>query len=176
MRRTCIAPHASLEEVRQLLHTEGDPIARTRLHAIYLVMQGKPQRETACILGHSLRWVASVVDRWNKAGVEALKDRRHRNPGQRPKLTPEEQERVMEALKAPPPDGGLWTGPKLRAWVERELGKKVSLYPIYRLLHEMGFTLQVPRPQHRKGDEQAQAEFKKNSLERLKKPRGRAGG
>ncbi|WP_229906155.1 winged helix-turn-helix domain-containing protein [Thermus composti] len=28
--------------------------------------------------------------------------------------------------------------------MERELGKRLSLYPIYRLLHEMGFGLRVP--------------------------------
>jgi len=176
MRRTRIAPHASLEEVRQLLHTEQDPIARTRLHAVFLAMQGKPQKEIAHTLGHSLRWVASVVSRWNKGGVEALKDLRHNNPGQRPKLTPDEVERVLAALKAPPSDGGLWTGPKLRAWVERELGKRLSLNPIYRLLHEMGFYLRVPRPQHRKGDEKAQVEFKKNSSKRLKKSKERERG
>jgi len=82
----------------------------------------------------------------------------------------------MEALKAPPPDGGLWTGPKLRAWVERELGKKVSLYPIYRLLHEMGFTLQVPALSTGRGMSRCRRSSKKNSLERLKKPRGRFGG
>ena len=47
------------------------------------------------------------------------------------------------------------TGPKLRDWVERELGKRLSLYPIYRLLkvfplrgsrHEIGFALRVPAP------------------------------
>ncbi len=64
--------------------------------------------------------------------------------------------RVLEALQGPPPDGGLWTGPKLRDWVERELGKRLSLYPIYRLLHEMGFALRVPRPRHRKADGEAQ--------------------
>jgi transposase len=86
------------------------------------------------------------VRRYNLEGPEALKDKRHQNPGQKPKLTPEERMRVLEALQGPPPDGGLWTGPKLRDWVERELGKRLSLYPIYRLLHEMGFALRVPRP------------------------------
>jgi transposase len=72
---------------------------------------------------------------------------------------PEERMRVLEALQGPPPDGGLWTEPKLRDWVERELGKKLSLYPIYRLLHEMGFALRVPRPRHRKADGEAQEAF-----------------
>jgi len=73
-------------------------------------------------------------------------------------------------LEGPPPDGGLWTGPKLRAWVERELGKKVSLYPIYRLMHELGFSPQVPRPRHRKADEREQGEFKKTPSRGPKRP------
>ncbi|MBL3087671.1 winged helix-turn-helix domain-containing protein, partial [Klebsiella pneumoniae] len=75
-----------------------------------------------------------------------------------------------------PPDGGLWTGPKLRDWVERELGKKVSLYPIYRLLHEMGFALRSPRPRHRRADVQAQQAFKKSSPRRSSRPGRRGGG
>ncbi|WP_416181179.1 helix-turn-helix domain-containing protein [Chloroflexus sp.] len=35
----------------------------------------------------------------------------------------------------------MWTEPKLRDWMERELGKQLSRSPIDRLLHEMGFRL-----------------------------------
>ena len=52
--------------------------------------------------------------RYHREGPEALKDKGHQNPGQKPKLTPEEQRRVLEVLEGPPPDGSLWTGPKLR--------------------------------------------------------------
>jgi transposase len=83
---------------------------------------------------------------------------------------------VLEALQGPPPDGGLWTGPKLRDWVERELGKRLSLYPIYRLLHEMGFALRVPRPRHRKADGEAQEAFKKTSSPRSRRQGPRGGG
>jgi transposase len=84
--------------------------------------------------------------------------------------------RVLEALQGPPPDGGLWTGPKLRDWVERELGKRLSFYPIYRLLHEMGFALRVPRPRHRKADGEAQEAFKKTSSPRSRRRGPRGGG
>ncbi|WP_233493257.1 MULTISPECIES: helix-turn-helix domain-containing protein [unclassified Meiothermus] len=69
---------------------------------------------------------------YNQKGPGALKDRRHQNPGQKPKLTPQEQERVLEALKGPPPDGGLWTGPKLRDWVERELGADAEAQEMFK--------------------------------------------
>jgi len=101
-----------------------------------------------------------------------------------PKLTPEERERVLGqprrgylgALQGPSPDGGLWTGPKLRDWVEGELGKRLSLYPIYRLLHEMGFALRVSRPRHARADRVAGEAFKKTSSPRLRRRGPRGGG
>lgn len=63
-----------------------------------------------------------------------------------------------------------------RAWVERELGKRLSLTPIYRLLHEMGFALRIPRPRHRLGDREAQEAFKKSSGRRSTRLGGRGEG
>jgi len=47
------------------------------------------------------------VRRYHREGPEALKDKGHQNLGQKPKLTPEEQRRVLEVLEGPPPDGSL---------------------------------------------------------------------
>ncbi len=82
-------------------------------------------------------------------------------PGTEAQAHPGGTEEGAGGPAGPPPDRGLWTGPKLRDWVERELGKKLSLYPIYRLLHEMGFALRVPRPRHAKAEGEAQEAFKK---------------
>ncbi|VCU54451.1 hypothetical protein TTHN1_02268 [Thermus thermophilus] len=151
------------------------PDREASLPGVYHAKRGLTAKEIAKITLSSIRWVQETVRRYNREGPEGLRDKRHQNPGQKPKLTPEEQRRVLEALQGPPPDGGLWTGPKLRDWVERELGKKLSLYPIYRLLHEMGFALRVPRPRHAKADGEAQEAFKKTSPPRSRR-RGPRGG
>lgn len=171
-----VADHLTLSELWRRVKKAKDPIERTRFLAVYHAKRGLTAKEIARITLNSSRWVQATVRRYHQEGPEALKDRRHHNPGQRPKLTPEEQARVLEALQGPPPDGGLWTGPKLRDWVERELGKKVSLYPIYRLLHEMGFSLRTPRPRHRRADMEAQEAFKKTSSPRSGGPGRRGGG
>nr|WP_279627896.1 helix-turn-helix domain-containing protein [Thermus tenuipuniceus] len=95
---------------------------KIRWQAISLALEGKTMDEIAQATLPSKRWVYMVLKRFNPLGPEGLADYRHRNPGQRPKHTPEEQVRVLRALQGSPPDGGLWTGPKLRDWVERELG------------------------------------------------------
>jgi transposase len=149
-----VANHLTLNELRRRAKKAKDPIEKDRFLAVYHAKRGLTAKEIARIIPNTPRWVQETVRRYNLEGPEALKDKRHQNPGQKPKLTPEERMRVLEALQGPPPDGGLWTGPKLRDWVERELGKRLSLYPIYRLLHEMGFALR-PRPRHRKADGEA---------------------
>jgi transposase len=158
---TTVATHLTLNELWRRAKKAKDPIEKDRFLAVYHAKRGLTAKEIARIIPNTPRWVQETVRRYNLEGPEALKDKRHQNPGQKPKLTPEERMRVLEALQGPPPDGGLWTGPKLRDWVERELGKKLSFYPIYRLLHEMGFALRVPRPRHRKADGEAQEAFKK---------------
>jgi transposase len=171
-----VANHLTLNELWRRAKKAKDPIEKDRFLAVYHAKRGLTAKEIARIIPNTPRWVQETVRRYNLEGPEALKDKRHQNPGQKPKLTPEERMRVLEALQGPPPDGGLWTGPKLRDWVERELGKRLSLYPIYRLLHEMGFALRVPRPRHRKADGEAQEAFKKTSSPSSRRRGPRGGG
>jgi transposase len=171
-----VADHLTLNELWRRAKKAKDPIEKDRFLAVYHAKRGLTAKEIARIIPNTPRWVQETVRRYNLEGPEALKDKRHQNPGQKPKLTPEERMRVLEALQGPPPDGGLWTGPKLRDWVERELGKRLSLYPIYRLLHEMGFALRVPRPRHRKADGEAQEALEKTSSPRSRRRGPRGGG
>src|SRR3954468_23520956 len=55
-------------------------------------------------------------------GPEALGDLRRRNGSAPSVLRPELLARLPERLATPPSDGGLWTGPKVAAWMAGELG------------------------------------------------------
>lgn len=171
-----VARHLTLRELEQRYKKAKDPVEKTRFQAVYHAARGLSAKEIARITLQTPRWVHATVRRYNLLGPEALRDGRHNNPGARPKLTPEETLRVLEALESPPPDGGLWTGPKLRRWVEEHLGKRLSLNPIYRLLHEAGFALRVPRPVHRKAEREAQEAFKKSSGGKWRKPEAQGVG
>jgi transposase len=70
---------------------------------------------------------------------------------------------LAAALRAPAPDGGLWTAPKVAAWVERRTGRGVHETTAWRAMRRLGFTLQAPRPRHaRAASEREQARFKKS--------------
>lgn len=54
----------------------------------------------------------------------------------------------MQKIQKPHPDGGLWTGRKVAAWVSKETKTCVSHVTGWHYLRRLGFTIQVPRPSH----------------------------
>ena len=59
-------------------------------------------------------------------------------------------------------DGGLWTGPKVAAWMATRLGRKVWPQRGWDYLRRLGHSPQVPRPRHAKAaSPEEQAEYKK---------------
>jgi transposase len=96
-----------------------------------------------------------VLSLYNQKGPEAIPDGRHKNPGQKPLLSPELQEELRQAL--PHPRDGLWTGRSVAEWL------CVPYNTAWEWLKRLGFSPLRPRPRHREADPKAQEEFKKNS-------------
>src|SRR6478609_62369 len=57
---------------------------------------------------------------------------------------------LFAALQADPPDGGLWSGPKVAAFVKGRFGVEVWPQTGWQWLKNLGFRLVVPRPRHPK--------------------------
>src|ERR671917_408648 len=68
------------------------------------------------------RRVEELAARYNAFGPEALGDRRRRNGRAAGLLTEAVLAALAERLTRPPEDGGLWSGPKVAAWMARHLG------------------------------------------------------
>src|SRR4051794_27750743 len=59
------------------------------------------------------------------------------------------QRAVKARLLEPPPDGGLWTSPKVAAWMAGELGlAEVLPQRGWEALKAIGWSVQKPRPRH----------------------------
>jgi transposase len=70
-------------------------------------------------------------------------------------------QKLVTALRSRPEDGGIWTGPKVARWLEKEIGrKKVGNQRGWDYLKKCKYSWQKPRPKHRKGDEKTQEDFK----------------
>ena len=64
-------------------------------------------------------------------------------------LKPELLDKLKARLRAPPPDGGLWTSSKVAAWMAGELGLAAVLPQRgWEALKAIGWSVQKPRPRH----------------------------
>lgn len=161
-----LTPHHPTEELERLYRQERDPVARSHLQIIWLVSQGRRTREITAATGYSSRWVQELARRYNADGIAGLADGRHTNPGGTFLLSPAQRQALDAALDAPPPDGGLWSGRKVAAWIAAETGRPVPPQRGWEYLRRLGRTPQVPRPAHALADAAARAGFKQTSRSR----------
>ena len=142
--------HRARNQLRANYRAGRHPIEKTRWHAIWLLSrtdQPRTSGQVGNLVGLSGVTVRAVLHRWNEHGPDGLVDRRQGN-GAEPKLTTRRRDALYAALQKRPPDGGLWTGPKVALYVRTRWQVAVRSETGWRWLVELGFSLQVPRPSH----------------------------
>lgn len=164
MSASALVAHLSTAELGQRYRAARQPIERSHLQIVWLLSQGRSEREVAAVTGYGRRWIAEIVRRYNAEGASGLGDQRAKNMGARPLLSQEDETALRDALAEPPTDGGLWTGPKVAAWMTRRLGRKVWPQRGWDYLRKLGYSSQVPRPRHAKAVSAAEQDaFKRGS-------------
>ena len=122
-----VFPHFPTEVLRQRYLECKCSRERTHWHIIWLLadITYPSPPEVADIVGCTADWVRKLLKCYNAAGEEALRDKR-KNNGRRRFLDETQQAALEAALSATPADGGLWTGPKVAAWISERLQRPVS--------------------------------------------------
>lgn len=167
MSTTTLTAHLSTAELGQRYRAARCPLERSHLQIVWLLSQGRSEREVAAVTGYGQGWITEIVRRYNAEGASGLGDRRARNTGARPLLSQEDEAALRDALAEPPADGGLWTGPKVAAWMSARLGRKIWPQRGWDYLRKLGYSSQVPRPRHAKAASAAEQEaFKRGSRAR----------
>jgi transposase len=152
MQRLPVVRHRTANHARAKYRACRHPVEKVRWHAIWLLLRADEPRtpaQVAELVGLSVITTRAVLRRWNADGPGGLADRRKDN-GSKPRLTDAQRADLFTALKGRPPDGGLWSGPKVAAYVRDRWGVAVWPQTGWRWLRDLGFTLQVPRPRHPK--------------------------
>ena len=164
MARIPFARHRTANQIRAKYRACRHPIEKTRWHALWLLARTDEPRtpaRVAALVGLSDVTVRAILHRWNARGPDGVADGRTGN-GSEPKLTPRRRDALYAALQRRPPDGGLWTGPKVARYVRDRWGVSIGKVTGWRWLRDLGFTLQVPRPSHpRSADRPARRSWKK---------------
>jgi transposase len=152
LKRLIVLPHLTPSQINNRFRRCRDAREKTHWHVIWLLTQPGSRRSAYSVsklVGLSPAWAAEMVKRWNKHGPDGLVDGRRENGG-RPLLSPRQQALLIAALKERTPDGGLWTGPKVAAYVKQRWKFRINPATGWKWLKRLGFTLQVPRPSHPK--------------------------
>lgn len=158
-----VANHHSEQRLQCVLDREFRADRAKRLRTVLLAKQGFTAPEIATCTGFSRRMVQKWVERYNAEGLAGLETKSGR--GRKPPLTPEQEVQLQQRLDAGPlPEDGVCTlrGKDVQRILEQEFGQLRSLNAVYGLLHRLGYSSLVPRPQHPESDPAAQEEFKKN--------------
>lgn len=132
-------------EIKKLLNTNDAYTVGVRLYLVYLVALGHSSRKLSELHNISFKQITNWVHRFEKEGIEGLKDRKGR--GRRSALSDGQLERVKElVLKEAPPKYGFqsekWTGPLLAQWIKKEYGLEYQKAQIYNLLEKVGIAFE----------------------------------
>ena len=123
----------------------GDAAEARHTQAIWLLAQGRTFLEVAEVLAFAPRWVEELAARYNALGPTALGDQRRRNGRAASMLTKDVLTALAERVRTPPDDGGLWSGPKVAAWMARHLGlQKVHPQRGWEALRRIGWSPRAP--------------------------------
>jgi transposase len=160
-KRVSIAPHLSIEELEQHYRQSKDATQRSHYQILWLLAQGRSTQEVAEVTGYSRGWIYELVWGYNRDGIDSLGDGRKQNPGATPLLDAQQQANLLQVLRGPSPDGGLWNGRKVADYLSEMLERPISRQQGWVYLKQIGWRLRVPRPQHQNSDPEQQEEWKK---------------
>ena len=162
-----LEPHLDATELESRYRKAPDPVLRSHYQILWLLCSGETTTRVMEVTGYSRGWIQRLARRYNSDGARALGDGRHGNPGAKDRalLSVDQREELREALKRPPPDGGMWNSRKVGEWIERRSGRTLSNKKQrgWDYLRRLGQSPKVPRPHHASADEHEQEAFKKSS-------------
>lgn len=121
-----LKPHLSATELYRRYRTCQRPQEKARWRALHLIAQGEQANRAARRVGRTSGWITQLARRYNERGVEAVPNRKgDSRSGGKPHLDATAAEALDQALRSRAPDGGLWTAPKVAAWIAERTGQAV---------------------------------------------------
>lgn len=150
MKRLPVVRHLSAARAESEYRACKHPIEKVRWHAVWLLLRTDPVRtpaQVADLVGLSVIATRDALNRWNERGPGGLADGRRNNKSES-ELDADQRARPLTALRKRPPDGGLWSGPKVARYARTTWNIEVAPQTGWKWLRDLDFTLRVPRPSH----------------------------
>lgn len=142
-------------QLHQLIRHSREAQQRDRYRVALLAAQGQETTQIIQALARSRGFVQRWAYAYRDGGIAALQAKPR--GGRRPRLDPQQIQRLKERVLAgplPQIDAGVCTlrGKDFQRILQNEFGQRYSLGGAYDLLHRLGFSCLKPRPRHPKND------------------------
>jgi transposase len=163
-----VAEHHTLVQLQALAEAIPQKRSWRRVQAVLLAKQGWTANRIALAMSCSLRTAKNWFARYNRDGIEALREQPR--PGRPRSLATEHYPRLRQRLDAPPrPEDGVCAlrAADVRRILEREFGVMMGRQAVYDLLHRLGYSDLMPRPHHEDANPEVQAFFKEIVVEQI---------
>lgn len=148
------------DALADLIRRERDVKQRDRWRVVQLAVAGEQCPTIMKMLGRSRGFVQRWAYAYREGGLEAIVVKPQ--PG-RPPTLPHEQHQAFKQriLHGPTEEDGVCTlrGVDVQRILQEEFGVSYSLNGVYDLMHRLNLSVLAPRPQHRKADPQAMAQW-----------------
>ena len=161
-----VEAHLSVAELEARYRAAANTTEARHFQPIWLLAEGRTITEVAAVLSFVPRWVEELLQRYNADGPRALGDLRRHNRRAASVLTPEVLAALTERVQRPPDGGGMWTGPKVAAWIAVYLDRE-QVHPQrgWDALKRIRWSIQMPRPRHPAAAAPEEQEAFKKSLQ-----------
>lgn len=148
--------HDDAIELQRLIRRTRNAKQRDRLRAVELAIAGETTPSIMRMLGRSRGFVQRWCYAYRDHGLAAVNPKSP--PGRPTKLPAAQHEAFRRRVLAGPTDADDVCALRGRDFIrilEEEFGVRHGLSGVYKLLHSLGLSVLVPRPQHRKSDPEA---------------------
>lgn len=153
----------SIKEFENRYKKEKNARAKTRLHILLLRRKKYSQEEISNIVEVTQGTVSNVCRRFLKKGWKSVYDK-HRE-GRPAALNNEQKNILKEAMNEEISDGEIrrgWQTKDVKNFINNNFEKTFTPQHIRRIMHKIGMSWKVPRPEHKNHDQKAVNNFKKN--------------
>ena len=151
------------ESIKVLMRKDERYTIGLRLYAVYQVAKGQSSRKLEDLYNTSFKQITNWVHRFEKEGIEGLKDKAGR--GRKDKLTLEQKQEIRMLLKSELPtkygfNTATWTGPLLISWIKGKYKIEYKKAQIYNIIRALGFSYQKGKGIFPEADKEMQNSFK----------------
>jgi transposase len=155
-----LSNHNSLEDLQRICKDTKDQVQKNRLRAIINIKKGRTRTEIVETFNVSRDTVTNWVNRYNKEGVQGLKE----NLGGRKDGNPKWDVNIFKLLaKEIDVSKGYWSIPLMQKWIEKEHKEIIPEQTVWYHIRKENYTYKSSRPHPMLGNKDKQEAFKKGA-------------